>query len=156
MDGAGVAPNPEEGARQIGLAAQQGLVEAEIEYATLLYLGKGVAKDLHQAVGWYDRAANAGNPVAQDRYAKLLAVGEGVPLDLKQAAMWRALARRQGLTDPVLDKLLISIPQADLNAAEELARFWPSKPPTAADTAAEAARERAAAASVSSTKLAGS
>ena len=60
-------------------------------------------------VGWYKRAADAGNPVAQNRYAKLLAVGEGVDLDLEEAAMWRALARRQGLTDPVLDKLLVSI-----------------------------------------------
>jgi TPR repeat protein len=155
MEGAGVPPNPEEGARQIGLAAQQGLIEAEVDYATLLYLGKGIAKDLHAAVGWYERAANAGNPVAQNRYAKLLAAGEGVELDLKQAAMWRALARRQGLTDPLLDKLLVGISQADLNEAEERARFWPSKPPTAADVAAEEAKMRETAKSVSSTKLAG-
>jgi hypothetical protein len=69
--------------------------------------------------------------VAQNRYAKLLAVGEGVDLDLQEAAMWRALARRQGLIDPVLDKLLISTPAADLKKAEERARFWPSAPPTA-------------------------
>lgn len=154
--GAGVAPDPKEGARQIGLAAQQGLIEAEIDYATLLYLGKDVPKDLHGAVGWYERAANAGNPVAQNRYAKLLAAGEGVDLDLKQAAMWRALARRQGLTDPVLDKLLAGISPADLGAAEELARFWPSKPPTPADAAAEEQKMRETAKSVSSDKLAGS
>jgi TPR repeat protein len=92
-----------------------------------------VTRDLNAAVGWYQRAANAGNPVAQNRYAKLLAVGEGVPLDLKQAAMWRALARRQGLNDAQLDKLLVGISSEDLAAAEERARFWPSKPPTAAD-----------------------
>ena len=151
-----VAPDPAEGARQIGLAAQQGLVEAEVDYATLLYLGQGIDRNLKEAVGWYERAANAGNPVAENRFAKLLAVGEGTDLDLKQAAMWRALARRQGLTDPQLDKLLVSIPQKDLNDAEEMARFWPSKPPTAADMAAEQLRERAAAKSVSSEKLAGS
>jgi len=151
MEGAGVAPNTTEGAKQIGLAAQQGLVEAEIDYATLLYLGQGVPKDLHAAVGWYLRAATAGNPVAQNRYAKLLAVGEGVELDLKQAAMYRALARRQGLTDPVLDKLLVGISQKDLDAAEELARFWPSRPPTADD--AKKAEETAKL--VPSTKLAG-
>ena len=156
MEGAGAPPNPAEGARQIGLAAAQGLVEAEIDYATLLYLGQGVAKNLKEAVGWYERAANAGNPVAQDRYAKLLAVGEGIELDLKQAAMWRALARRQGLNDPLLDKLLAGISQADLNSAEELARFWPTRPPTTEDVAAETAREKAAAQSVSSQKLAGS
>jgi len=69
--------------------------------------------------------------------------------------MWRALARRQGLTDPMLDKLLVGISQADLNAAEELARFWPSTPPTAADMAAEQQREKAAADSVKSQKLVG-
>jgi hypothetical protein len=156
MEGGGVAPDTAAGARLIGLAAQQGLVEAEVDYATLLYLGQGVDRNLHEAVGWYERAANAGNPVAQNRYAKLLAVGEGVDLDLKQAAMWRALARRQGLNDPQLDKLLVSISQSDLDAAEEMARFWPSPPPTAADVAAEALREKAAAASVPSQKLAGS
>jgi hypothetical protein len=43
--------------------------------------------------------------------------------------MWRALSRRQGLSDPALDRLLVSIPQADLASAEERARFWPSTPP---------------------------
>jgi len=131
IEGAGAGPDPSEGAREIGLAAKQGLVEAQVDYATLLYLGQGVARDLHEAVGWYERAANAGNAVGQNRYAKLLAVGEGVPLDLKQAAMWRALARRQGLNDPQLDKLLVSISPKDLADAEEMARFWPSPPPSA-------------------------
>jgi uncharacterized protein len=44
--------------------------------------------------------------------------------------MWRALARRQGLSDPALDRLLVSIPAAELASAEERARFWPSTPPT--------------------------
>ena len=67
--------------------------------------------------------------MAQNRYAKLLAVGEGVALNLEDAAMWRALARRQGLSDPSLDRLLVSIPEAELASAEERARFWPSSPP---------------------------
>ena len=86
-------------------------------------------------MSWYRRAAEAGNPVAQNRLAKLVAVGEGVTLDLEEAAMWRALARRQGLNDPQLNELLVSIPPTDLAAAEERARFWPSEPPaTVADT----------------------
>src|SRR5690606_17953500 len=120
-EGGGVVPNPKEGARQIGLAAEQGLVAAQVDYATLLYLGRGVDKDLGEAVRWYARAAEAGNAVAQSRYAKLLAVGEGVERDLGTAAMWRALARRQGLTDPVLDKLLAPIAPEELARAEERA-----------------------------------
>ena len=57
IEGAGVAPDPREGAEQIGLAAEQGLADAQIDYATLLYLGKGVARDLAEAVRWYARAA---------------------------------------------------------------------------------------------------
>src|SRR5690606_38808838 len=103
---------------------------------TALYLGKGVPRDREAAVLWYQRAADAGNPVAQNRYAKLLAAGENVPLDLETAAMWRALARRQGLTDPQLDKLLVSIRPEALARAEERARFWPSLPPTSVAEAA--------------------
>ncbi len=129
LEGAGVAPNPRAGAAQIELAAAQGLTAAQVDYATLLYLGKGVPRDLAEAVRWYERAAEAGDPVAQNRYAKLLAAGEGVAIDLEAAAMWRALARRQGLTDPVLDQLLAAIPAGTLASAEERARFWPSQPP---------------------------
>jgi TPR repeat protein len=131
MEGAGVPPDLEAGAAQIGEAAKGGLVAAQVDYATLLYLGNGVERDLPEAVKWYGRAASAGNPVAQNRYAKLLAVGEGVEPDLETAAMWRSLARRQGLSDPVLDKLLVSILPDELTRAEERARFWPSDPPTA-------------------------
>jgi TPR repeat protein len=114
IEGAGVAPNPAEGARYVGLAAEQNLVAAQIDYATLLYLGQGIDKNVEAAALWYGRAAEAGNAVAQNRYAKLLAVGEGLALDLEDAAMWRALARRQGLSDPALDRLLVSIPEAEL------------------------------------------
>jgi TPR repeat protein len=131
MEGAGVAPNARLGAEQIGLAAADGLIDAQVDYATLLYLGNGLPRNVKEAATWYAKAATAGNPVAQNRYAKLLAVGEGVDVNLEDAAMWRSLARRQGLSDPVLDKLLVSILPEELSRAEERARFWPSEPPTA-------------------------
>lgn len=130
IEGAGVAPDARLGAERIGEAAKLGMVAAQVDYATLLYLGSGIDKDQAEAVKWYARAATAGNAVAQNRYAKLLAVGEGVDLDLESAAMWRSLARRQGLTDPTLDRLLVSILPAELAKAEERARFWPAEPPT--------------------------
>lgn len=130
MEGAGVPPNAALGAEQIAMAANEGLVAAQVDYATLLYLGNGVEKNVPEAATWYGRAAAAGNPVAQNRYAKLLAVGEGIEPSLEEAAMWRSLARRQGLSDPALDRLLVSILPAELSRAEERARFWPSEPPT--------------------------
>lgn len=129
-EGAGIAPDPAGAAEQFHLAAEDGLIPAQVEYATALYLGKGVPVDRAAAASWYARAADAGNPVAQNRYAKLLAAGEGVTLNLEDAAMYRALARRQGLKDPQLDKLLVSILPDELSRAEERARFWPSAPPT--------------------------
>lgn len=135
LEGAGVLPDIAEGARYIGLAAMQGLAPAQVDYATLHYLGQGVERSVETAALWYERAAESGSAVAQNRYAKLLAVGEGVELDLEEAAMWRALARRQGLTDPALDRLLISISPQSLARAEERARFWPSTPPGSASAA---------------------
>lgn len=129
-EGAGIAPDPAGAAEQFRLAAEDGLSAAQVEYATILYLGKGVPVDRTAAASWYARAADGGNPVAQNRYAKLLAAGEGVTLSLEDAAMYRALARRQGLKDPQLDKLLASIQPDELARAEERARFWPSVPPT--------------------------
>ncbi|WP_421758871.1 tetratricopeptide repeat protein [Devosia sp.] len=129
-EGAGVAPDLVAAAEQFRLAATAGIVAAEVDYATVLYLGKGTAQDRPGAVKWYHKAAEAGNPVAQNRYAKLLAAGEGVDASLEDAAMWRSLARRQGLNDPMLDKLLVSIRPEELTRAEERARFWPSSPPT--------------------------
>lgn len=141
LEGAGVAPDLPEGARQVGLAAEQGLIAAQIDYATLFYLGQGVERNVENAALWYRRAAEGGNAVAQNRYAKLLAVGEGVTLDLEESAMWRALARRQGLSDPALDRLLVSIPADALASAEERARFWPSVPPSAQAAASESNAE---------------
>jgi len=129
-EGAGIAPNPAGAAEQLRLAAEDGLAAAQVDYATVLYLGKGVPVDRAAAASWYARAAEGGNPVAQNRYAKLLAAGEGVEPNVETAAMYRALARRQGLKDPQLDKMLVAISPEQLSRAEERARFWPSAPPT--------------------------
>ncbi|VAW18304.1 FOG: TPR repeat, SEL1 subfamily [hydrothermal vent metagenome] len=144
-EGAGVAPDAKAGANEIKIAAQMGLSEAQVEYATILYLGKGINRNLARAVFWYRQAANAGNPVAQNRLAKLIAAGEGVKLDLQTAAMWRSLARRQGLVDPGLDRLLVSITPEDQARADQRARFWPgvvqsktSAPPLAPANAGDA------------------
>jgi TPR repeat protein len=137
LEGAGVVPDATEGARYMRLAAEEGLADAQVDYATLLYLGQGVEQDIAEAARWYGIAAEAGNVVAQNRYAKLLAVGEGVRLNLEESAMWRALSRRQGLNDPDLDRLLVSIQPEALARAEERARFWPSPPP-GTNTAASA------------------
>ncbi len=95
-------PTAKAAAEQFRLAAEDGLVAAQVEYATILYLGQGVPVEraASAASRGTQRAADGGNAVAQNRYAKLLAVGEGVTRPISRtAAMYRALARRQGLKD---------------------------------------------------------
>lgn len=126
IEGAGTVPDMALGAEQIRLAATQGLDAAQVDYATMLYLGLGVQQNRVAAVNWYRRAANLGNAVAQVRLAKLLAVGENVEPDLQTAAMWRDLARRQGLVDPDLERLLLGISETDLHIASQRALNWPN------------------------------
>ena len=58
-------------------------------------------RDLKAAVGWYERAANAGNAGGAEPLRQAARGGRGRRRSIcTQAAMWRALARRQGLTDP--------------------------------------------------------
>jgi TPR repeat protein len=130
IEGAGVAPNVIEAAQYMLLAAEQKVIAAQIDYATLLYMGDGVEKNVTEAARWYGRAAEAGNAVAQNRLAKMLAVGEGVPKSLEDAALYRLLARRQGLNDETLDRLLEAATAQDLSRAEDRARIWPSRLPT--------------------------
>ena len=60
-EGAGVAPDPVAAAEQYRLAAEDGMAAAQIEYATILYLGKGVPQDRDAALilAQEDRRARA-------------------------------------------------------------------------------------------------
>lgn len=130
LEGAGVAPNTEKALELLALAAEQGLAAAQVEYATLLYLGAdGGTRDAEQAALWYGRAAEAGNPVGQVRYAMMLAAAEGVEADIETAAMYRALARRQGLTEEALDRMLSGADPEATERGRERARYWPGVPP---------------------------
>lgn len=138
LEGAGVAPNTEEALNLLEMAAEQGLPAAQVEYATLLYLGaRGGEREAEEAANWYARAAEAGNPVGQVRYAMMLAAAEGVAEDIETAAMYRALARRRGLTDEVLDQMLSGADPAAVARGEERARYWPGVPPSDAPAPAE-------------------
>ncbi|MEJ5230578.1 MAG: caspase family protein [Geminicoccaceae bacterium] len=59
--------------------------------------GKGVARDLPNAVGWYARAAEAGQPNAFINLGRLLREGgPGLPPDPDWAAYWLAAAAERG------------------------------------------------------------
>ncbi|WP_417584575.1 tetratricopeptide repeat protein [Pelagibacterium sp.] len=130
LEGAGIAPDTARALQLLEMAAEQGLPEAQVEYATLLYMGASDGtRDAEGAARWYGRAAEAGNPVGQVRYAMMLASAEGMAQDLESAAMYRILARRQGLTEEGLDRMLSGADPGTLARAEERARYWPGVPP---------------------------
>lgn len=66
-------------------AAQRGSAEAVEEVATMLALGRGVAKAPHAAFKYFMMAAEAGSSTAQARAADLLASGAGMDVDLDGA-----------------------------------------------------------------------
>lgn len=102
-------------------AAQNGLDAGAIEYATLLFNGLGVERDEITAADYFARAAARGNALAQNRLARLYASGRGRTRDPVEAAAWNLAARRQGLADEGLDKLLEDMTDEEKTKAERLA-----------------------------------
>jgi TPR repeat protein len=76
--------------------AAQGYVKQELELAAHYLTGKGVPKDLSQAVYWYRKAADQGDPGAEVDLGYLYAAGIGVSRDAAAAATWYRRAASSG------------------------------------------------------------
>jgi TPR repeat protein len=63
--------------------------------AAILFSGKGVARDVPEAVRLWSWAADKGNAFAQFNLAQLYAGGTGVPRDLGKARQLFALAGKK-------------------------------------------------------------
>lgn len=79
-----------------GKAAEAGSLDAQIEYATALYLGRGIAKNEADSAKWYLEAAKQGSIDAQYMVATLYENGYGVNQDLRIAKYWYNAAAKQG------------------------------------------------------------
>ena len=77
-------------------AAEQGLVEAQVQLATQYFLGRGAPKDWKLAARWYEAAAENGDGGAQYIIASFYEHGDGVAQDLHKALDWYVRAARQG------------------------------------------------------------
>jgi TPR repeat protein len=77
-------------------AAEQGHPIAQFNLALMHELGRGVAKDEHQAVFWYQKAANQGHAVAQTCLSSMFSEGRGVLKNDQEAAYWFRKAADQG------------------------------------------------------------
>ena len=96
--------NAVEAARWFGMAAEQGLAEAQLQLGSLYYKGQGVAQDFGQALYWFIQAAEHGNAEAQTNlgyiYDKAMA---GVAQDYKKAVAWYRKAAEQGYANAQFD-----------------------------------------------------
>ena len=113
------------------LAAIEGLADAQVEFAVMLFKGRGVPANQPRAAWFFTAAAEHGNPVAQNRLANLYASGVVYTKDVVTAAKWHLLARRAGVSDFRLDYLLSTLSpeqrvQADADATQWLERVNPT------------------------------
>jgi TPR repeat protein len=122
--GTGTDPNAFEAAKWIGKAAAGGHVEAQLDYALILFRGHGVPADPKGGARFFRLAAEKGVATAQNRLARCYTHGAGVHQDLIEAAKWNYIARAGGIEDEALDKLLAKLSSADKAKARAAAQQW--------------------------------
>lgn len=103
---AGKAPDLAAARIWMGRAARNNFDSAMVEYGTWLVEGIGGVRREEDGFSWIQAAAMSGNIAAQNRLAKLYRAGIGTEGDVELAAAWYILARRAGLSDPLMDDYL--------------------------------------------------
>ncbi len=105
----GLAGQPDDSAAYLWTerAAQQGLVHAQKQLSRLLSLGRGVARDFHQAAYWekefLTREAADGEAAAMHHLGNFWLEGKpGFPRDTARALRWYAEAAARGHRDAML------------------------------------------------------
>lgn len=86
----------EDAVRWLRKAAEQGHLEAQCIYGSLLTEGLGTDQDLEAAAYWLRMAAEQGHSGAQVLLAQSFESGAGVPVNLGIAANWYQKAAEQG------------------------------------------------------------
>ncbi len=105
--GQGAPKDTEEMARDwLMRAARQNYDTAQLDLGAWMIEGKGGPADAKAGFGWIYRAALSGNIAARNRLAKLYMAGIGTEPDAVSAGAWTILARRAGLTDPVMSDFM--------------------------------------------------
>jgi TPR repeat protein len=80
----------------IQMKASAGHLREELELADDYFAGRGVTRDLSQAVYWYRKAAEQGDPGAQVNLGYFYVTGIGVKPDAEQAVRWFQRAAASG------------------------------------------------------------
>jgi len=117
----------EKAIEQYEMAAEMGLMDAQVELANHFFSGFRVPKDSERAVKWYQVAAEHGHPGAQFRLGFMLSLGIGVAKDEIAAYAWVRLAAAQGLSTAIetLGDLGAGLDPDGLAAAQALSlEYW--------------------------------
>jgi TPR repeat protein len=122
--GQGTDHNAFEAAKWIGKAAAAGHVEAQIDYAVILFRGHGVPPDTKKGAEYFREAAEKGAATAQNRLARCYAHGAGVEKNLAEAAKWNFIAKAGGIEDKALEDMLSKLSRADKLKAQAAAAQW--------------------------------
>ena len=80
----------------LGIRAEQGEPEAQLELGNKYFNGQGVQKNLATAASWFRKAAEQENSRAQALLGRMLLQGKGVEQDADEAARWLLKAAEQG------------------------------------------------------------
>ncbi len=114
---AGLSHDDAEARKWLERAARQGFDTAQLDLGTWLVEGRGGTRDETSGFRWLKTAAERGNIAAQNRVAKLYMTGIGTPPDNLFAAAWYILARRAGLTDPVMEDFMAGLTDEETKTA---------------------------------------
>jgi TPR repeat protein len=97
--GLGVPLSQVEAAKWYALAAEQGIPEAQFQYALMLLDGTYVKRDVNGAYALLEAAAEAGNVLAQFNFAQLIVEREPGDAGMAKAASYYERAANAGLAD---------------------------------------------------------
>ena len=76
--------------------AENGGAKSQTQTANNYAVGRGVEKDMQQALMWYQKAADQGEPQAQFNLGYMYYNGEVLPLDYRKAVEWFTKSAKQG------------------------------------------------------------
>jgi len=127
--GTGTTANAFEAARWIGLAANEGHPEAEVEFAVILMKDHDVPSEQRdkmrkRAVELLRSAARKGLAVAQNRLAHCYQNGLGTAKNRLEAAKWHLVAKAGGHEDAGLDNLVEALAPPERQKAAAAAAEW--------------------------------
>ena len=107
-------------------AAEQDLVEAQVNLGELYKNGKGVKTDYEQALIWFRKSASAGDIKAQLNLGEMYKNGKGVVRDNVEALKWFIISSESGnaISRMHRDYIAKKMTHAETESAKRLAIAW--------------------------------